>query len=293
MIDLWEGRSIKTFIAVFEHKSLSKAADTLGYVQSTVTHHIQALERACNKKLFNRLPRGVEATEAGLEFSYFAYQFMQLGQAADEAMQSHHAPRGTVKLKVLESFCVSYLPALFSPFFTNYPEVQLELTTGFYKETLDALLERRIDLGIVPCDPEREDVVFHPLLEEELVFIATPSLAKQFHSTEHDLKERVISFGSRCIYQSMAHELLQELGIQRYSSLEYASLEMIKQTVMNGLGIALVPRINVELEVQAGKLTLLPLQKKVTVTHGLIELKGREPTAAIRALKQSIVERFM
>jgi DNA-binding transcriptional LysR family regulator len=292
MIDQIEGRCVKTFIAVLEHKSLSKAAEALGYVQSTVTNHIQALERACDKKLFHRLPRGVEATEAGIEFSHYAYQFLQLGTALSEAMNAHALPRGTVKVRVLESFCVTYMPAVFAPFFEQYPDVKLDLSTGFFRETLDALLDRRIDLGIVPHDPNREDVLFHPLLEEELVFIATPSLAKQFLNSANKLEERVIGFGNRCIYQSMAYEVLEELGIQKYSSLEYASLEMIKQTVMNGMGIALVPRINVESELQANKLTLLPIQKKVAVTHGMIELKGRESTAAIRAVKQSFIQHF-
>ncbi|MCY9656119.1 LysR family transcriptional regulator, partial [Paenibacillus thiaminolyticus] len=56
MIELLEGRVMKTFIAVMEEKSFSRAAERLGYVQSTVTTHIQSLEQACKQKLFHRLP---------------------------------------------------------------------------------------------------------------------------------------------------------------------------------------------------------------------------------------------
>jgi DNA-binding transcriptional LysR family regulator len=109
-------------------------------------------------------------------------------------------------------------------------------------------------------------------------------------SSENSGNARVIGFGNRCIYQTMAHKVLQEWGIKRYQSLEYASLEMIKQTVINGMGIALVPKIAVTHEVQIGKLALLHVNKKVMVSHGMIALRGKEQTASVNALRQTILE---
>ncbi|NOU97053.1 LysR family transcriptional regulator [Paenibacillus sp. LMG 31456] len=293
MIDQIEGKWFKSFAAVYEHKSISKAAEQLGYVQSTLTTHIQLLERACGRKLFNRLPRGVEPTEAGVELSHYANQFLQLGEAMNEALQSHTVAKGTVKLQVLESFCVSYMPSVFELFFEQFPLVQLELTTGFYKDTLEALLERRIHMGIVPKNPERDDIDFHPLIAEELIFIAAPALSGQLGAVGLSEERRVIGFGSRCIYQSLAHEaMMQEWGTQPYKSLEYASLEMIKQTVMSGQGIALVPKIAVEAELQSGRLVRVQMKNPIFVTHGIIAWKDKEETAATKALKQTILNRF-
>ena len=66
----WE--IVLTFLTVMEEKNFSRAADKLGYVQSTVTTHIAQLEKASGKKLFDRLPRGVEPTEAGTALARFA-----------------------------------------------------------------------------------------------------------------------------------------------------------------------------------------------------------------------------
>jgi DNA-binding transcriptional LysR family regulator len=293
MIHSLEGKWLQTFIAVYEQNSFSKAAERLGYVQSTITTHIQLLERAVGRKLFNRLPRGVTATEAGAQLSLYAYQFLQLGEAMEVAMSTQSVPSGTVRLQVLESFCVSYLPSFFAQFFEAYPQVRLELSTGFFKDTLQALLERRIHVGIVPQDPAREDVEFIPLLQEELVFIAAPGLGLKLEAGGKRNEIKVISFGGRCIYQSMAQDALQqEWGLNRYESLEYASLEMIKQTVMQGFGVALVPRIAIEQELQSGKLLLLNFKEKILITHGIITCKEEEPITAVKALKQTLTERF-
>jgi DNA-binding transcriptional LysR family regulator len=293
MIDLIEGKWFRSFTSVYEYGSISKAAARLGYVQSTVTTHIRLLEQACGQKLFQRLPRGVQATEAGIELAAYANQFLQLGEAMSEAMQSHNEPKGTVKLQVLESFCVSYMPSVLGRFFGRYPKVQLELSTGFYKDTLEAVSERRLQLGIVPKDPQRDDIDFTPLIEEELVFIAAPELVTEIEQEGLHPDRRLIGFGSRCIYQSMAYEAVrQQWGGQAYKSLEYASMEMMKQTVMLGLGIALVPKQAVQWELQAGRLAVLQLKERLFVTHGLIAWKGMKPTAAAKALKQTIIAAF-
>jgi LysR family transcriptional regulator, cell division regulator len=104
VIELLEGRFFKTFIAVIEEKSFSRAADKLGYVQSTVTSHIQLLEQACKQKLFHRLSRGVKPTEAGEKFLKYAYQFIHLGTSIEEAMNELEQPGGTVHLRMQESF---------------------------------------------------------------------------------------------------------------------------------------------------------------------------------------------
>ncbi|WP_309273281.1 LysR family transcriptional regulator [Paenibacillus sp.] len=84
-IELLEGRFSKTFIVVMEEQSFSRAADKLGYVQSTVTTHIQLLEQACGQKLFHRLSRGVKPTAAGEKLMKYAIDpFGEFDRRSDE-----------------------------------------------------------------------------------------------------------------------------------------------------------------------------------------------------------------
>lgn len=62
MIELLEGKFLKPSSPSWKKKNFSRAADRLGYVQSTVTSHIQLLEQACGQRLFHRLSRGVKPT---------------------------------------------------------------------------------------------------------------------------------------------------------------------------------------------------------------------------------------
>ncbi|MDF2660734.1 MAG: LysR family transcriptional regulator [Paenibacillus sp.] len=293
MIEMLEGRFFKTFVTVVQERSFSRAAEKLGYVQSTVTAHIRQLEQASGKKLFNRLARGVEPTEAGEEMAKFASQFVQLGASLAEAMNRLEEPRGTVCLRALESFCVTRLPLFFGSFFATYPNIRLQLETGFFRDVVDSVAHHRADLGIVSQHPGRADLVFYPLQEERLVVVASPELGDLYDAAgwEGLSGARVVGFGSRCVYQTAAGELFSAKGLMAKDALEFASLEMIKQTVSCGLGVALLPEIGVLEEVRTGVLRVLPAEP-VVLTHGLIERSGREPNAAARRLRQSLLEFF-
>lgn len=102
MLERLDGRFLVTFLAVWKEGTISGAAAKLGYVQSTVTAHIQLLEQSCGQKLFHRLPRGVKPTEAGEKLARYARQFAQLGQSLQEALNSLEQPRGAVWIRALE-----------------------------------------------------------------------------------------------------------------------------------------------------------------------------------------------
>lgn len=104
MINSLEGRFFQAFIALLEEKSFSRAGERLGYVQSTVTTHIQQLEKICGQKLFHRFPRGVEPTEAGKVFSKYAYQYVHLSESLKESMNDMDQPCGTINIRLQESF---------------------------------------------------------------------------------------------------------------------------------------------------------------------------------------------
>ncbi|MEF3306402.1 LysR family transcriptional regulator [Paenibacillus sp. GYB003] len=293
LIEQLEGRFFKTFLAVFREKSFSRAADKLGYVQSTVTAHIRSLEQACGKKLFDRLARGVEPTEAGVEMAKFARQFASLSDSLEEAMSRIETPRGTVRLQALESFCVTRLPRFFGSFFAAYPDIRLHLETGFYREVVESVSNGRVDLGIVSQRPQQSDLDFFPLREEKLIVVASPEIGR-IHEREgwEGLRGvRVVGFGSRCVYQTYASELLSAHGLGDGDALEFASLEMIKQTVRSGLGVALLPEVGVEAEIRAGELCALRAEP-VPLTHGLVARGGRELNAAPKRLKQSLLDFF-
>ncbi|AZS15211.1 LysR family transcriptional regulator [Paenibacillus lutimineralis] len=293
MIELLEGRFFKTFIAVMEEKSFSRAADKLGYVQSTVTTHIQFLEQACKQKLFHRLSRGVKPTAAGEKLMKYAYQFVHLGASIEEAMNEIEQPQGTVYLRMQESFFLTRFSPFIQHFVKEYPEVKLRVESGFHHDILDQVLDHAIDFGIVPRDPQRNDIVFYPLVEEKLIFIASNALMMEVEREGlHRLsKEVMISFGTDCLYHTQASMAMQEAGIDVKEAIEHPSLEMIKQSVQCGIGFALVPEIAVQRELDEGDFALLPISQASYSMHGLIVHKNRELSYPARLFKSELIER--
>ncbi|KRE82539.1 hypothetical protein ASG89_14910 [Paenibacillus sp. Soil766] len=295
MLEQLDGRSMKTFVTVMEEKSFSKAALKLGYVQSTVTMHISQLEQTLGQALFTRLPRGVELTAAGREVAPFAYRFLQLGESLQEKLVSLQEPKGVVRLRALESFCVPHLPMMLPTLFERFPQIQLQLETGFQRDIMQEVSAYRVDLGIVPRDPKVRNLTFIPLLADELVWIGAPTLVKriELEGWEAIAQTQVIGFGSRCIYQSLASQVLMtDKGLATFTEMAFDSTEMLKQTMMCGMGLSLLPVTSVRKELEAGKLLRVESEPAIPLEHGLIHRVGKELSAPVEACKSHILAYF-
>lgn len=295
MLETLEGRSLLTFLAVLEEGNFSRAAEKLGYVQSTVTSQIQLLEQSCNQKLFHRLPRGVKPTEAGEQFELYARQFVQLGHSLEEALENLNHPRGMLRLGSLESFLVTRMPNFMHDFFTKYTEINLLLETGFQADIVEQVQSHALDFGIVPMDPQREDLVFEPLIEEEMIVVASQSLAHLIvnEGWEKTSGIQMVGFGSRCVYHTEGLKLLSEMGFPSDSrSTGFASTELVRQIVTCGLGVALVPKISMAQELGSGLVVSLPLPRQVTFVHGIIRHKKRVLNTPSKVFYQEIIKYF-
>lgn len=291
MLDKLEGRFFITFLSVLEEGSFSRSADKLGYVQSTVTAHIQQLENACGQKLFHRMPRGVQPTEAGHSLAEYARQFRQLGTLLEEQMTRFDEPRGEVRMRTMESFCVTRLGRFLPGFFSEYPDVTLRLDTGFQGDIVEETLRHAIDFGIVPRDPGRDDLLFEPLVTEPMVFAASPTLADRINRSgwESLNQERIIGFGPRCLYQTVAGSLLEGNGLRGLDQVEFPSTELIRQMVSYGRGVAFLPRAAITEQLNSGSIAEIPLADPVTLTHGLITHKDRALSAAAKIFKSRLI----
>ncbi|KQX68120.1 LysR family transcriptional regulator [Paenibacillus sp. Root444D2] len=294
MIDLLEGRFFKTFLAVIEEKSFNRASEKLGYVQSTVTNHIQLLERACGQKLFHRLSRGVKPTEAGLKLAKFAHQFVHLGLTLEEAMNESNQPKGTIYLSMHESFFVTRMSPLIQQFHLKFPNVKFRVETGYHHNVIDDVSQHVVDLGFLPRNPQRDDVNFYPMIEEELIFIASDELTRNVEANGLKVlnNEAVISYGNSCLYHTQANKVLEEAGIEVGNAIQYPSIEMIKNAVKCGIGFALIPKIAAKKEIDEGVFRSLPLSSGIFSTHGIIVNKDRNLNFPAQMFKSFVLDHY-
>lgn len=287
MLNQLEGKYIHTFLKVYEYRNISKASSVLGFSQSSITNHIQILEHMLGTKLFDRMIHGVTPTDQGEIFAKYAHQFSKLAQEMSDEI--HHV-RGTVKVKALESFCVTQFSSPLVQFLAQHPNVDIELTTGFQQHIVDDVMNQKVDYGIVPFDPQIARLEYTPIVQEEFVFVCADRLVPEQIMQE---ELRVIGFGNHCMYQSLTDRILKEYGKQDYRNITYASLEMIKQTVMGGAGIALMPKRSVEHELQSGQLQTLDLGEPVVIHHGIVEHRSARGNTHAAVFKQFMMEFFL
>ena len=102
-------RTLQTFLKVLDLGSFTKAAQELGYAQSTVTAQIRQLEDELGYPLFDRIGRNVFLTESGKSFSAYAAEILRLSEQAQFIAKQAQDTVGTLRIGVLESLLFSVM----------------------------------------------------------------------------------------------------------------------------------------------------------------------------------------
>ncbi|WP_040950822.1 LysR family transcriptional regulator [Gorillibacterium massiliense] len=256
-----ELRHLQTFLAVVEASGVTRAAQQLGYAQSSITAHIQALEDELDAPLFNRLGRRLLLTETGYRLLPYAQEMTRMHDIAKEAVQSESVLNGTVTLGAPESLAAFRLPGIIREFRNRYPEVKIILKPGVCWELHDRVRSGELDLVFtLQAETNTPDLHVIRLVEESMALIAAPNhpLAA-VHPVEpvHLKNEVILQTEPGCTYRELFEQQLKSCGVYPNPGLEFWSIEAIKNCVMSGIGLSLLPLVSVRDEIREGKLAKL------------------------------------
>jgi DNA-binding transcriptional LysR family regulator len=256
-----ELRHLHTFIATVETGSFTRAAGKLGYAQSSVTAQIQTLETELGMPLFDRLGKKIVLTDAAYRLLPYAQELTKIHAQAKDALRSDAAVAGTLSIGAPESLAAFRLPDIIRECRSRYPDVKIILKPGECWELTERIRTGELDLAFLlqPVAEER-DLTVETLVQEQMALIAPPG-----HPLVHcervepaHLKDETILYTEPgCTYRALFEQQLNRHGVYPNQELEFWSIEAIKNCVMSGLGLSLLPLIAVQNEVREGKLTLL------------------------------------
>lgn len=253
-----EIKHLKTFSLVAKTESFSAASKILGYVQPTVTTHIQTLERELNVKLFERLGHTIKLTQQGKRLLYYSENILKYSSEAIEDLSSNNLITGKIIIGANESFSVSRLPIVFKHFLSLYPDVEINLKFGSVNEIHDQLQNNSVDIAFfLTREVSFPELVIENLLAEQLVVIAAPvhSFSCKDSTTIKDFDKQILILTQKnCTFRMMIDTLIKQAHIHPHSLIETNNIEAIKQLVISGLGISIVPRISVINEIEQGLL---------------------------------------
>ena len=259
-----EHRQLRTFRAVARELSFTRAAEELGYVQSNVTAQVKALEAELGVPLFDRLGRRVVLTDAGRALQGYAGRILDLHEEARAAVaeEPEGEPAGSLTISAPETLCAYRLPRLLRRFGERYPRVRLTFRPVACSELKAGVAEGVLDAAFLLEEPARSSVLrIEALVGEPLLVLAAPEhpLAPSAGVGPADLDgERVLLTESGCSYRRIFERRLAEAGVEPARALEFDSVEAIKQCVIAGMGVAVLPAVAVEAELQRGEIASLP-----------------------------------
>lgn len=243
------------FLTVVRRGSVTAAAEELVVTQPSVSSAISALERELGVKLTERDGRQLRPTAAGSAFAPYAADVLGLlergGRAAHEASQ-----RGPSMLRIsaVTTAGEHLVPPLIQAFCARHPGTEISLHVGNRTEVFQKLLDHDADVGITGRLPDDERLEGRAFAEHELVLVTTASdpLSRRPWVAVEELAARpwlVREQGSGT--RRISEEYLATHGLSP-TLLTLGSNGAIKQAARSGLGLALLSRAAVALEVDLG-----------------------------------------
>ncbi len=285
------------FRAVAEAGGFSRAAEVIHVSQPAISMQVAELEESLGTPLFDRLPRGVRLTEAGQTLFSYARRIATLEEEAERAMRELRGlERGRLALGASTTIGSYLLPTVLGAFRARYPAIELGLTIANTEEIKTRLLDRTLDLGLTEgAPPEGENLSTRVFSEDELIVVAPPGHPFAAKAAGKE-RPKPITVGQLCAQPHIVRELgsgtrevvdraLSPHGVRIENvALTLSTTEAIKRAVAAGLGLAVVSRLCVGLELESGLLAEVPVRglKLRRPLHELT-LRGWQPSPSVQA----------
>ncbi len=266
----------RAFLTTVEHKSMTKAAEILGYTQPSISHMIASLERDIGFPLLNRTKDGAIPTENARHLQYYMQQIVSSQDALTEtANRINGIEMGSLRIGSFFSPSTVWFPRIVSTFLEKHPTIDLRIFEGTYNEVMDWLSQGNIDMAITsPPAPENYD--FLPLwIDPILAVMSTKNpLAQQEVIDIHDLIKYPFIIPNEGADESVQNVLQAEhltANIRFRIKGDMSTLAMIGED----LGVSLIP-----------KLALISNQNNI-VQRPLLQNHRRTLGIATRSLKHA------
>lgn len=143
-----ELRNLITFIHVAELGSFTKAAEQLGYSQSTISFQIKQLEDELGCLLFERINHTITLTERGHELVSYAHQVRALTEDFKENLSKKEEPDGYIHIVTPDSVCEEMISAHYKDFHKKYPSIVIRFSTGDTSDMLNMIDHNEADVII-------------------------------------------------------------------------------------------------------------------------------------------------
>jgi LysR family transcriptional regulator for metE and metH len=170
-----EIRHLRMLNALAEAGSVSRAAQRLHLTQSAVSHQLKVLSGHYGIPVVKRRGQSIALTDAGTRLVAAAQAVAQEIRAAErDISRLARKPAGTLRIALECHTCFDWLMPIMDTFRGHWPEIELDLVSGFHSEPSALLENGRADLVVMAQNPRRRGIVYQPLFRFEILAVLPP-----------------------------------------------------------------------------------------------------------------------
>lgn len=262
----------RIFYTVAKTGNISKASKELFISQPAISKSISKLEASMNVTLFYRTSRGVVLTEEGrILYKAASSAFDTLEAAGERIDKIKTLGIGHVRIGVSSTLCKYLLLPYLKAFLEKYPHIKITIACHSTFETLEALEENKIDIGLIGRPNDLKDISFYRVKEIHDCFVATKSYLDNLSIRNGKLNEdaifkkgNIMLLDEKNITRMYIENYFQEHSIKTNQVLEVSTMDLLIEFARIGLGIACVIGEFVEEDLNSGALIEIPLETPIT-----------------------------
>jgi len=240
---------LSCFLSVYEHGSLTRAAEELGYAQPSVSEQVRALEKSLGVQLFRRVGRGVVPTTVADTLRPHAERTLRAAEETRRAAQAVKAfETGTIRFGMFGTARLYAGAGLVADVLERYPGVRVELIGQNSSEVAEELRRGRLEAAMIAIHSvESEGMQITPVARDEIVYISNDPAQLEHPVTAKRLSEASLVMpettwrGTDSI-RIMLRQLLHETGRNPPTRIEVEDVEIAVELVGLGLADSVIPR---------------------------------------------------
>lgn len=290
-----ELRNLITFTHVAELGSFTKAAEQLGYSQSTISFQIKQLEEELGCLLFERINHTITLTQRGHELVSYAHQVRALTDEFKESLIKDEELSGHIHIVTPDSVCDDMINANYIDFHNRYPNISIKFTTADTLVMFDMLDHNEADI-IITLDTHSYNKDYVIAKEEQLSMHFVASSKSKFAgvrdlSINDIINEPFILTEYGQGYRRVLDKELAKRSLGITPILEIGRTDMITSLVANGDMISFLPDFVTKEYIDSGELCYLDIKDmNIEIWKQLIYHKNKWMSKTLRTLINYIIE---
>jgi DNA-binding transcriptional LysR family regulator len=262
--------TLKVFLAVATEKSFSRAAEKMLRTQPAISLAVQRLEGELGERLIDRSATPLLLTDAGRLVADYARRFENLENDLQNTLaELRDNSAGRLSIGANESTSL-YLLQLIEQYRRLYPKVKVQVRRALSSRIPSQLIDGDLELGVISYDPDDDRVVSQVIYTDHLAFVVSPQHRLADRDTVPINELGMETFIAHNVLSPYREAVLREFRRHKVAlnmDVEMPTVETIRRLVQRNEGVAFLPKMCVEQEIEQGLLHEVKVEELSVARH--------------------------